>query len=41
MNFTYQIFALDSAAVKTQNLFTSHEGFLTIAMHHHRETIIL
>ena len=25
--------------VKTQNLFSSHGGFLTIAMYHHREPI--
>ena len=33
--------ALDSVVVKTQNFFSLHEGFLTIAMYHHRETIKL
>ena len=32
-----QIFALDSVVVNTQRLFSSREGFLTNAMHHHRE----
>ena len=35
MHFT----VLDSDVVKTQKLFTSHGGFLTNAMNHHRETI--
>ena len=30
---------LDPAVVKTQNLFSSREGFLTYALYHHRETI--
>ena len=34
-----QIFALDSAVVEAQNMFSLHGGFLTIAMHHRRETI--
>ena len=34
-----QIFTLDSVAVKTQKMFSSHGGFLTYAMHNHRETI--
>ena len=34
-----QIFALDSNVVITQKLFSSHGGFLTNAMHLHRETI--
>ena len=35
-----QIFALDSAIVKTQNKMVSlQRGFLTYAMHHRRETI--
>ena len=32
-------FAYDSVVVKAQKLFSSHEGFLAIAMYHHRETI--
>ena len=32
-----QIFALDSVVFITQTLFSSHGGFLTYAMHHHRE----
>ena len=36
-NIVYrQIFALDSAVVK---MCSSHGGFLTYEMHHHRETI--
>ena len=34
-----QIFTLDSVVVRTLNLFSSHRGFLTSAMHHHRETL--
>ena len=30
---------LDSVVVAAQNILSSHEGFLTIAMYHHRETI--
>ena len=30
----YQIFALDSAVVEVQEMYSSHEGLLTIAMHH-------
>ena len=33
-----QIFSQDSG-VKTQKLLSSHRGFLSNAMHHHRETI--
>ena len=33
-----QIFALDFAFVKEQKMFSSHGGFLTYAMHCHRET---
>ena len=32
-----QIFVLDSAIVKTQQLLSWHGGFLTYAMHIHRE----
>ena len=34
------IFALDCAVVQKQTLNSSHGGFLTNAMHHHRETIL-
>ena len=37
--YWYQIFALDSAVVEAQEMFSSHGGFLTIVMYHHRETI--
>ena len=37
--YWYQIFALNSAVVEAQNMLSSHGEFLTIAMHHHRETI--
>ena len=37
--YWYQIFTLDSTVVETQNMLSSGGGFLTIAMHHHRETI--
>ena len=37
--YWYQIFALDSAVVEAQTMLSSHEGFLTIAMYHHGETI--
>ena len=33
------LLTLDSVVVNTQKPFSSHEGFLTNAMHHHRETI--
>ena len=36
--YRYQIFALDSIVVITQKLFSSHGGFLTYAIYHHRET---
>ena len=36
--YWYQIFALVSVVVKTHTLLSSHGGFLTIAMYHHRET---
>ena len=32
-----QIFALDSAVVKTQNIVRSHNGFLTSVMHNQGE----
>ena len=37
--YLYQIFALDSVVVKHTKMFSSHGGFLTIALYHHRETI--
>ena len=33
----YQIFALDSAVVEVQEMFSSHGGHLTNAMYHHRK----
>ena len=36
--YWYQIFALDSAVVEVQEMFSSHGGHLTNAMYHHRET---
>ena len=35
INFTGQIFALDSAVVKTQNLLRFRRGFLTYVIYHH------
>ena len=39
--YWYQIFALDSAVIEAQKMLSWHGGFLTIAMFHHRETILL
>ena len=36
--YWYQIFALDSAVVEVQEMFSSHGGHLTNAMYHHGET---
>ena len=33
--YWYQIFALDSAVVEVQEMFSSHGSLLTIAMYHH------
>ena len=33
--YWYQIFALDSAVVEVQAMFSSHGGLLTITMYHH------
>ena len=33
--YWYQIFALDSADVEVQEMFSSHGGHLTNAMYHH------
>ena len=38
--YWYQIFALDSAVVEVQEMFSSHGGHLTNAMHHHGVTLI-
>ena len=35
--YWYQIFALDSAVVEVQEMFSSHGSLLTIAMYHHGE----
>ena len=37
--YWYQIFALDSAVVEAQELFSSHKSLLTIAMYHHGVTL--
>ena len=37
--YWYQIFALDSAVVEIQEMFSSHGGNLTNAMHHHGEIL--
>ena len=37
--YWYQIFALDSAVVKVQEMFSSHGGHLTNAVYHHGETL--
>ena len=36
--YWYQIFALDSAVVEVQEIFSSHGGLQTNAMYHHGET---
>ena len=38
--YWYQIFALDSAVVEVQEMFSSHGGLLTNAMYHHGENLI-
>ena len=38
-NYWYQIFALASAVVEVQEMFSSHGGHLTNAMYHHGETL--
>ena len=35
--YWYQIFALDSAVVEVQEMFSSHGGHLTNAMYHHEK----
>ena len=37
--YWYQIFALISAVVEIQEMFSSHGGLLTIAMYHHGKTL--
>ena len=37
--YWYQIFTLDSTVVQAQKNLSSHGGYLTIALYHHRETI--
>ena len=37
--YWYQIFALDSAVVEVQEMFSSHGGLLTNAMYHHGEKL--
>ena len=37
--YWYQIFALDSATVEVQEMFSSHGGHLTNAIYHHGETL--
>ena len=37
--YWYQIFALDSAVVEVQEMFSSHGDHLTNAMNHHGETL--
>ena len=36
--YLHQIFALDSAVVEVQEMFSSHVGHLTNAMYHHGKT---
>ena len=38
--YWHKIFALDSAVVEVQKLFSSHGSLLTIAMYHHGETLL-
>ena len=37
--YWYQIFALDSALIEVQEMFSSHGGRLTNAMYHHGKTL--
>ena len=37
--YRHQIFALDSAVVEVQEMFSSHGGLLFNAMYHHGETL--
>ena len=38
--YWYQIFALDSAVVEVQEMFSSHGSLLTKVMYHHGETLL-
>ena len=38
--YWYQIFAVDSAVVEVQEMFSSDGGLLTNAMYHHGNTLI-
>ena len=38
--YWYQIFALESAVVEVQEMFSSHGSLLIIAMYHHGETLL-
>ena len=38
--YMYQIFAVDSAVVEVQEMFSSHGSLLTIAMYHHGDNEI-
>ena len=37
--YWYQIFAQDSAVVKVQEMFSSHESLQTNVIYHHEETL--
>ena len=37
--YWYQIFALDSAVVEVQEIFSSHGSLLANSMYHHGETL--
>ena len=39
--YWYQIFALDSAVVEVQEMFSWHGGHLSNAMNHHGETLLV
>ena len=39
--YWYQIFALDSAVVEVQEMFSSHGGHLTNAMYHHGKNTLI
>ena len=38
--YWHQIFAIDSAVVEVQEMFSSHGSLLTNAMYHHGETLL-
>ena len=39
--YWYQIYALDSAVVEVQEMFSSHGSLLIIAMYNYRETLVV